>query len=448
MIKTSEIKELKNKDLSFTEIFEKIDNDFNPAYNESIAVAGTYVETRKYDNKIARGPYKKNTSAATNSTSTQKRNTNKGSEYTRKKGISRANRRRKKNIINHVRTNADELEVFITLDFGTVDYFNIVTGDSKTNCEDELSRAELEKLKGIKDLTICNNNHPEKLNEEDDNFRKRVVEILTEKSDTIRSEVAIYIKNKYHKYRQKTEFKREMPRRFNNLISNCNPNDLDEVKNELASFARRLKENWSSYFKGSDFKYFGVTEIQKKTGHFHFHLVTNLKFMPQNQLQKLWNNGNVHISKIYKSSNLFYFKKDNNINKSESKLTQYMTKELDYSSKDPRLRRKQIIIKSNGLKKAHQITARPLISLVEKCLRKLEVEPKWSSSVESENQYGKDFQITKYELPNFELYEKIELIAEKLVEALLESDKDEITREDFYDVIYEVIHSRTNKKAS
>jgi hypothetical protein len=125
-----------------------------------------------------------------------------------------------------------------------------------------------------------------------------------------------------------------------------------------------------------------------------------------------------------------------------------MTKELDYSSKDPRLRRKQIIIKSNGLKKAHQITARPLISLVEKCLRKLEVEPKWSSSVESENQYGKDFQITKYELPNFELYEKIELIAEKLVEALLESDKDEITREDFYDVIYEVIHSRTNKKAS
>jgi hypothetical protein len=448
MIKTSKIKDLKNRDLSFTEVLEKIDTDFNPSYNESVAIAGSYVETRKYDSSIPRGAYKKNSTTATTSTSPKKKDTKPASNYTRKKGLSRANRRRKKNIISHVRANADELDVFITLGFGTVDYFNLATSEGKTNCEDELSRVELKKLKGIKDLSTCNNNHPEKLNEEDEDFRKKVVEILTEKSETIRSKVDKYVKENYPKYRQTTEFKREMPRRLNNLISNCDPNDLEEVKNELTSFARKIKENGSSYFKGSDFKYFGVTEIQKKTGHFHFHLVTNLKFIPQNQLQKLWNNGNVHISKIYKSSNLFYFKKDSNINKSESKLTQYMTKDLEHTSKDTRLRGKQIIIKSNGLKKAHQITARPLISLVEKCLRKLEVEPKWSSSVESENQYGKDFQITKYELPNFELYEKIELIAEKLVEALLESDKDEITREDFYDVIYEVIHSRTNKKAS
>jgi ribosomal protein S17E len=448
MIKTSEIKDLKNRDLSFTEILEKVDTDFHPAYNESVFIAGAYLETRKYDGSIPRGAYKKNTSAATNSTSTQKKHTNKASEYTREKGLSRANKRRKKNIISHVRANADELDVFITLDFGAVDYFNLVTGESKTNCEDELSRAELEKLKGIKDLNTCNNNHSEKLNEEDDHFRKRVVEVLTNKADTIRNEVAKYIENKYPKYRQITEFKREMPRRLNNLISNCDPNDLDEVKNELASLAKRIKENGSSYFEGSDFKYFGVTEIQKQTGHFHFHLVTNLKFIPQNQLQKLWNNGTVHISKIHKSSNLFYFNKDSNINKSESKLTQYMTKELEHTSKDSRLRGKQIIIKSNGLKKSHNITIKPFISYVKKYLRKLDVEPTWSYQTKSESEYGKDFQINLYELPGFGLFENIESLYQKVVEALLKLDKDEITRDDYYNAIYEVIHSLTNKKSS
>ncbi|MCF8002288.1 MAG: hypothetical protein K9K76_10595 [Halanaerobiales bacterium] len=448
MIKTSEIKDLKNRDLSFTEILEKIDTDFHPAYNESVFIAGAYLETRKYDGSIPRGAYKKNNTAATNSTSTKRRNTNKASEYTREKGLSRANKRRKKNIISHVRANADELNVFITLNFGTVDYFNLVTGESKTNCEDELSRAELEKLKGIKDLSTCNNNHPEKLNEEDDHFRKRVLEVLTNKADTIRSEVAKYIKNKYPKYRQTTEFKREMPRRLNNLISNCDPNDLDEVKNELASLAKRIKENGSSYFEGSDFKYFGVTEIQKKTGHFHFHLVTNLKFIPQNKLQKLWNNGTVHISKIYKSSNLFYFKKDSNINKSESKLTQYMTKELKHTSKDSRLRGKQIIIKSNGLKNSHNITIKPFISYVKKCLRKLKVKPTWSNFVESENQYGIDFLLNIYELPDFGIFENVESLYKKVVEALLELNKDEITRDDYHNAVYKVIRSETVKKAS
>jgi len=444
MIKTSKLTKLKNKDMSFTEVMEKIDTDFNPSYNELSKVAGPYVEIRKYDGSIARGSYKKTSKAATSSNSTQK----KEGGYNREKGLARANSRRKKNIISHVRSNADELDVFITLNFGAADYFNLVTGESKTNCEDKLSKAELEKLRGIKDLSTCNNDHPEKLNEEDDHFRKRVVEILTEKADTIRSETDKYIKNKYPKYRQTTEFKREMPRRLNSLISNCDPNDLGEVKNELVSFARRIKISNDSYLKGSDFKYFGVTEIQKKTGHFHFHLVTNLKFIPQAQLQKLWNNGTVNISKIYKSGNIFYFKKDSNINKSASKLTHYMTKEIEHTSKDSRLKRKQIIIKSNGLKKALTITNKIVNSYIKKHLRKLKVKPTWSNQVKSENEYGKDFFVRKFENPDSDLYKDLEAKFEEVYEILLELDKDEITREDYDNAFYEVFESRSRQKAS
>lgn len=179
------------------------------------------------------------------------------------------------------------------------------------------------------------------------------------------------------------------------------------------------------------------------------HLINNLKIMPHVQLQKkLWNNGTVNISKIYKSGNSFYFKKDSNINKRESKLAHYMTKEIEHTSKDSRLKRKQIIIKSNDLKKSHNITIKTFIAYVKKYLRKLEVEPTWSSSIESENQYGKDFSINKYELPNFELFENIESISKKVIEALLELNKDEITREDYHDAIYEVVYSQSSQKAS
>jgi len=125
-----------------------------------------------------------------------------------------------------------------------------------------------------------------------------------------------------------------------------------------------------------------------------------------------------------------------------------MTKELEHTSKDPRLRGKQIIIKSNGLKKSHNITIKTFISYIKKYLTKLEVEPTWRSSVESKNQYGKDFLINKYELPNFELFENIESLYKKVVEALLELNKEEITRDDYEDAVYKVIRSQTVKKAS
>lgn len=451
MIKTSKIKELQDNDLSFVEIIEKIDTDFNPTYQELYQIAGSYLEIREYDNRIARGDYKKSITPPPSSKPTQKTNTKKEGGYNKKKGLARANSRRRKNIIGHVRANANELDVFLTLDFGSEDYFNLVTsktGKNKLNCEKELSRAELDKLRGIKDLITCNDKHPEKLNEKEDGFRKRVVEILTKKADTIHSEVDKYIKNKYPKYRQETEFKREMPRRLNSLIANCDPNNLDEVKNEFACFARRIKENGSTYYKGNDFKYFGVTEIQKKTGHFHFHLVSNLKFIPQAQLQKLWNNGTVNISKIYKSNNIFYFNKDSNINKSESKLTNYMTKEIKHTSKDPRLKGKQIVIKSNGLKRSLNITNRTFISYAKKYLQNLGIKPTWSKNVKSENEYGKDFTINQFELPDFDLFEWLETKAKEVYETLLEFNKDEITEEDYYEAHYKVFYSKNRQKAS
>jgi hypothetical protein len=125
-----------------------------------------------------------------------------------------------------------------------------------------------------------------------------------------------------------------------------------------------------------------------------------------------------------------------------------MTKELEHTSKDPRLRGKQIIIKSNGLKRAHNITIKPLISYVKKYLRKLKVEPTWSNFVESENQYGIDFLLNIYELPDFGIFENVESIYKKVVEALLELNKDEITRDDYHNAVYKVIRSETVKKAS
>ncbi|SIR56772.1 rolling circle replication-associated protein [Halanaerobium kushneri] len=447
MIQTAEIKKLKNKDLSFTEVLEEINTDFNPNYDESVVVAGSYVEIKKYADSIFKGNSKTNKKTPENKDALNSPSKKK-SGYTRSEGISRANRIRKNKIKYTSRANADDLNKFVTLDFGTKDYFSLITGDSKSNCEHELSRAELEKLRGIKDLTTCNDNHPEKLNENEDDFREKAVEILTKKSDTIRSEVDKYVKENYSKNRYKTEFNREIPRRLNSLISNCDPNDLTEAKKEFAAFSKRIRESWPTLFKGSDFKYFAVIDIQKGTRHFHFHLIANFNDIPQAELQKLWNNGTVTISKIYKSGNIFYFNKDSNINKSESKLTHYMTKKIEQNSKDPRCKGKQMTIPSNGLKRFHKITNSTLITMIYKYFKRYSIEPKWSNDIKSEKAYGKDFQISKFELPDFELFEDIETISERIIETLLELNKEEITREDYYNAMYEIVHSQSRQKAS
>jgi hypothetical protein len=86
--------------------------------------------------------------------------------------------------------------------------------------------------------------------------------------------------------------------------------------------------------------------------------------------------------------------------------------------------------------------------MIYKYFKRYSIEPKWSSDIKSEKPYGKDFQISKFELPDFELFEDIETISERVIETLLELNKEEITREDYYNAMYEIVHSRSRQKAS
>lgn len=76
-----------------------------------------------------------------------------------------------------------------------------------------------------------------------------------------------------------------------------NVTDLTEANKEWHRFIKRLRRRYG------DFKYLNVIEFQKR-GAVHYHMLSDLPYVPQKELLRLWGNGWVYINKIAHVDNI------------------------------------------------------------------------------------------------------------------------------------------------
>lgn len=77
-----------------------------------------------------------------------------------------------------------------------------------------------------------------------------------------------------------------------------NLQDIPQANKLYKEFIQRLR-----YTKGKDFKYLAIIEFQER-GAIHYHTLINLKYIPQQELITIWQNGGVDVRKVEKVDNL------------------------------------------------------------------------------------------------------------------------------------------------
>ncbi|MEG1141196.1 MAG: hypothetical protein RSE41_01855 [Clostridia bacterium] len=106
---------------------------------------------------------------------------------------------------------------------------------------------------------------------------------------------------------------------FITLTYESNELDPEQTNKDFDNFIRKLK-----YHYGKDIKYAYVKSKQYR-GAYHYHVVTDIKFIDYNKLNKLWKYGNIHIDKI-KNVNGVGLYMANNISKEELLKKEYKKK--------------------------------------------------------------------------------------------------------------------------
>jgi len=98
--------------------------------------------------------------------------------------------------------------------------------------------------------------------------------------------------------------------KFFTLTFKENMTDVKEANYLFMKFIQRLK-----YKFGKDIKYLAVVEFQNR-GAVHYHVLSNIPYIPSGELQELWGNGFVYINAISHVDNIGayivkYMTKDN-----------------------------------------------------------------------------------------------------------------------------------------
>lgn len=123
--------------------------------------------------------------------------------------------------------------------------------------------------------------------------------------------------------------------KFFTLTFSKNETDLNYCNAKFKKFIKVLK----SKYKIKNFKYLAVIEFQKR-GAIHYHIICNLPYVPQKDLQELWGNGFVWINCIKNIDNLGAY------------VVKYMTKETS----DKRLQGNKGYLCSKGLKRPVEVS--------------------------------------------------------------------------------------------
>lgn len=154
--------------------------------------------------------------------------------------------------------------------------------------------------------------------------------------------------------REKTAYRaRQKVRRFANVNFDCNSKfitltfeknitDLSYANSEFTKFIKRLSRKLHM-----SIEYIAVIEFQER-GAIHYHLLMNVPYIPNAELNSIWSHGFVKINKI------------DNVDNIGAYVTKYMTKD----SIDERLKGRKCYFMSRNLKKPKVITNNDLIDEV------------------------------------------------------------------------------------
>lgn len=115
--------------------------------------------------------------------------------------------------------------------------------------------------------------------------------------------------------------------KFISLTFGPNETDLDYCHYEFKKFIQRLK------YRYPDLEYIVVVEFQKR-GAVHYHMLSNLAYVRNSTLEKIWGHGFVWINRIDRVDNLGAY------------VTKYLRKDLN----DERLKGRKCYFRSKGLK--------------------------------------------------------------------------------------------------
>lgn len=117
--------------------------------------------------------------------------------------------------------------------------------------------------------------------------------------------------------------------KFLTLTFKENMTNIEECNLLFKNFIKRLKYT----YKLHNLKYLAVIEFQER-GAVHYHVLLNIPYIPQNELQKLWGHGFIFINAISHVDNLGAY------------ILKYMTKD----NNDTRLMGKKAYLTSRNLK--------------------------------------------------------------------------------------------------
>lgn len=115
--------------------------------------------------------------------------------------------------------------------------------------------------------------------------------------------------------------------KFITLTFADNVQDLDQAHKEFDKFIKRMRRRYGK------FKYAVAIEFQKR-GAVHYHMMSDLPYIPKQELAKIWGQGFVRINDIKHVDNVGAY------------LSKYMTKG---DGRDPRLRGRKMYLTSKNL---------------------------------------------------------------------------------------------------
>lgn len=369
--------------------------------------------------------------------------------------IARSNHRRYKKISRLIQNNKDVLNTFITLTMGNIDYAESLKNSIEKNPGLEIkyfdnfnsNKDEIyKKLTGIKKIY----KNKTKLNDED--LRVRVYSYFadkTNKKEIVKEKLNKEFKNILDTGPLNQKIKRKTANQLDNLICDKNPYEFDDAKILFGNFKKRIKRKVIN--KSEDIDKFNYVKVygMNDDGRLHIHMLCNLPYVDQWELQKIWGNGIVDVSsvknlnlddegtRIYRNdSTEKKFKKlvryffDNNEKISATKLDENEKEKSEYNGS------RQLYSASNDMYQPIETTSHFFIEeIIKKILDKNNYKPKITKPIKSTSEYGKDFELVVYKEDTKEIRKEMIRMENQILQEIVDI-AEERNQEDNLDEIF------------
>jgi len=401
----------------------------NHSYNMKLTSGGSYHELKTYDEPLT-FPSKENNQAQ-NTTEKKKYsrkhkqkstvsspdislNNSNSNNSSKLKQIS--NSRRKQKLRWYMRTNIDHFTHFITLSFGYKDYQSFI--ESTDSYDYFFNKKELISLKGVHSIKNISNNQlkTKVINYLDDHFQfeEKIKENVHKDFPEL---------GKYTKYQK---VKRELNRRFDSYVSNCDPFNYEETEKEVKRFLKRLRYKIDNIYNVFKLFYLGVPG-PNQDNRLHYHLFLSLPdpLADETKIQSLWRNGITDLKPITSQEGILEYPGKN------------ITEMTEIDELQETIKNKQLYFFSDNLQK-------PIITKIdylnEFFLSQLEEYfPTFIKYYESNNSYGTSYQLKLYETETDEIFQAINEMTKTFIQDLIsiaeERNKKEIDQEIFEAVL-------------